>query len=81
MRGLLRFWPNKSREQMVMLAIELGGGGILALYLFGRRVALGQGMDDAAWVLLIGGLVLLALLVLSWRDYQSKTRSGRYRTR
>jgi hypothetical protein len=81
MRNLLRYWPNKSREQMVMLAIQLGGGGILALYLLGRRLALGQGMDDAAWVLLIGGLFLLALLVLSWRDYQSKTTTGRNRTR
>jgi len=61
---------------MSLLAIQLGAGGIFVLYEFVRRTGF-AGMDSVAWILLIGGLLMLSLLWLSWTDYRARNVAER----
>jgi len=70
LRAWLRLWPNKTRWDMSLLALQLGGGGAFVLYQFLRRLA-HVGMDASAWVLLVGGVVMFLLLAWAWQDYRS----------
>jgi hypothetical protein len=79
-RQLLHLWPNKSPWEMGLLTVQLGGGGVFVLYQFVWRVS-HVGTDSAAWVLLVGGVIMLILLRLSWTDYRSRRSRNRERDR